>query len=76
MAQNNKNRLKKDQDGNIILHEPITKKISVIIMLILSAGMLLGSLWLMIHGNFTIINILRIVFGLLIGIFAVWSLKK
>ena len=76
MAKTNRNSLKKDRDGNIILHEPITKKISVIIMLILAAGLLLGSLWLMIHGNFSIINILRIICGILIGIYAVWMLKK
>ncbi len=76
MAKNKKNTLKKDSDGNIILHEPITKKLTVIMMLVLAAAMVIGSLWLMIHGNFTVMNIIRIVFGLLIAAFALWSLKK
>lgn len=71
-----KNSLKKDRDGNVILREPITKKITVIAMLVLSAAMFIGSVWLMINGNFTVINIIRIVCGILIGAFALWSLKK
>lgn len=76
MAKKRKNTLKKDADGNIILREPITKKLTVIIMLVLAAALVIGSIVLMFGGNFTVMNIIRIVFGALIAAFALWSLKK
>jgi len=72
----NKDILKKDKDGNIILKEPLIKKYSVVLLLILSAGMTLGSVYLLITGVFSWANILRIVFGILIGAYSLWMLRK
>ena len=71
-----KNSLKKDRDGNIILKEPLTKKITVIVMLVFSAVIVLGSVWMMINGDLSVMNIIRTVLGLLIAAFSLWSLKK
>lgn len=71
-----KNSLKKDRDGNIILKEPLTKKITVIVMLVFSTVIVLGSVWMMINGNLSVMNIIRLVLGLLIAAFSLWSLKK
>ena len=71
-----KNSLKKDRDGNIILKEPLTKKITVIVMLVFSAVIVLGSVWMMVNGNLSVMNIIRLVLGLLIAAFSLWSLKK
>ena len=71
-----KNSLKKDADGNIILREPLTKKLTVIVMLVFSTVIILGSVWLMINGNFSVTNIIRTVLGILIAAFSLWSLKK
>lgn len=71
-----KNSLKKDRDGNIILKEPLTKKITVIVMLVFSTVIVLGSVWMMINGNLSVMNIIRTVLGLLIAAFSLWSLKK
>ncbi|MBQ2916022.1 MAG: hypothetical protein IJE51_04455 [Clostridia bacterium] len=71
-----KNSLKKDRDGNIILKEPLTKKITVIVMLVFSAVIVLGSVWMMINGDLSVMNIIRLVLGLLIAAFSLWSLKK
>lgn len=71
-----KNSLKKDRDGNIVLKEPLTKKITVIVMLVFSMVIVLGSVWMMINGNLSVMNIIRTVLGLLIAAFSLWSLKK
>ena len=71
-----KNSLKKDRDGNIILKEPLTKKITVIVMLVFSAVIVLGSVWMMVNGDLSVMNIIRTVLGLLIAAFSLWSLKK
>ena len=72
----NNNILKKDKDGNIILKEPLIKKYSVILLLILAVAMTLGSLYLLIIGIYTWTNILRIIFGILIGVYSVWMIRK
>ena len=72
----NKDILKKDKDGNIILKEPLTKKYSVILLLILAAAMTAGSLYLLITGIYSWTNILRIIFGILIGAYAIWMIRK
>ena len=71
-----KNSLKKDRDGNIILKEPLTKKITVIVMLVFSTVIVLGSVWMMVNGDLSVMNIIRLVLGLLIAAFSLWSLKK
>ncbi len=71
-----KNSLKKDRDGNIVLKEPLTKKITVIVMLVFSAVIVLGSVWMMVNGDLSVMNIIRTVLGLLIAAFSLWSLKK
>lgn len=71
-----KNSLKKDRDGNIILKEPLTKKITVIVMLVFSTVIVLGSVWMMVNGDLSVMNIIRTVLGLLIAAFSLWSLKK
>ena len=60
----------------MILKEPLIKKYSVILLLILSVGMTLGSVYLLITGVFSWANILRIVFGILIGAYSLWMLRK
>lgn len=72
----NKDILKKDKDGNIILKEPLTKKYSVILLLILAAAMTAGSLYLLITGIYSWTNILRIIFGIFIGAYAIWMIRK
>lgn len=76
MGQSIKKPLKKDKDGNIILKEPIVKKYSAILLLVMAVALLIGSLYLLITGIITAVNIIRIVISVLILIFAVWTIRK
>lgn len=76
MSKRSQPKLKKDRDGNIILKEPILKKYTAIMLLILSAALLIGSLHLLIKGVFTVVNFVRIAGAVIVLVYAVWMLKS
>ncbi len=76
MSKRSQPKLKKDRDGNIILKEPILKKYTAIMLLILSAALLIGSLYLLIKGVFTVVNFVRIAGAVIVLVYAVWMLKS
>lgn len=68
--------LKKDVDGNVILKEPLSKKVSVITLLVFSSALTLVSVVLLFFGNFTVGNIVRILIGGVIAAFSLYALIK
>lgn len=76
MAKKDKSILQKDKDGNIILKEPLMKKYAAILLLVFSGILLLGSLYLLIKGVFTPVNIIRITGSALVLAYAIWMLGK
>ena len=76
MSKNGQSRLKKDRDGNIILKEPIIKKYTAILLLILSSVLLIGSVYLLFKGVFTAVNFVRIAGAVIVLLYALWMLKS